>query len=192
MNGESLPPLFGTLREIARETARRLGKEVRLHLAGALPDRNADEIARIREALAQALRNAIDHGIESPSMRESAGKPRIGGIWVTFAEENGQTVVTVRDDGAGVDLSAVARKAVDLGIANASERLDARQTHAFLFHPGFSTKSAVTEISGRGIGLDIVRSVVDSFSGSAEIDTVRGEGTTLVLRIPRKNIATAA
>lgn len=184
--------LFPTLREIVRDTARRLGKDVRLHLSGEIRGRHENEISRIQDALVQALRNAIDHGIESAAVRAKAGKSAAGQIWVEFTEENAETVVTIRDDGAGVDLVAVSRKAVGLGIVDAPEALPAKESLALLFQPGFSTKKTVTEVSGRGIGLDIVQSVVESFAGKVEIDTTRGKGTTLVLRFGRKSTAAAA
>lgn len=188
----NLESVFPALREIVRETARRLGKDVRFHLAGKIYGRNKNELSRIQEALVQALQNAIDHGIESAVERTNAGKSATGQIWVEIFEENAETVVTIRDDGAGVDLAAVSRKAVGLGIVDSPGSLAVKESLALLFQPGFSTKKTVTEISGRGIGLDIVQTVVESFSGKVEIDTTRGKGTTLILRFSRENSAIAA
>jgi two-component system chemotaxis sensor kinase CheA len=187
-----LDSIFQTLREIARDTARRLGKDVRLHLAGEGAGWEGNDLSRLQEALVQVLQNAIDHGIEASDAREKIGKSRTGQIWVEFSEGNAESVVTVRDDGAGVDVAAVHRKAVGLGLVASPSALAAEDTLALLFQPGFSTKKTVTEVSGRGIGLDIVQSVADSFSGKVEIDTTRGKGTTLILRFPRKTRATAA
>ena len=188
----SLEPTFHHLREIARDTARRLGKEVRLHLSGKVADWDPRDLSRLQDALVQILQNAIDHGIEPARIREKAGKPAAGQIWIDFTNERDETVVTVRDDGAGVDLAAVARKAIGLGIIASADTLAAREALALLFQPGFSTKKTVTEVSGRGIGLDIVQVAAEAFSGKAEIDTTRGKGTTIQIRFPTKKRALAA
>ncbi len=180
------------LRDTVRETSRSLGKDVRLHVEGDAHEWNDEDLSRLREALAHAVRNAIDHGIESPKVRSKSGKNPVGRIDLRFASEENATVVTVEDDGAGVDLDAVSRKAARLGLVVSTEALAARESLALLFEPGFSTKKTVTEISGRGIGLDLVQSVAISFGGAVEIDTAHGKGTKLVLRLPRKKPAKAA
>lgn len=180
------------LRDIARETSRRLGKEVRLHVEGEAREWDDAELSRLRDALVQAVRNAIDHGIETAEIRAKSGKNPIGRIDVRFTEEDGASVVTIEDDGAGVDVATVARKAASLGLLATTEGLPEKDSLAFLFHPGFSTKETVTEISGRGIGLDLIRSVANSLGGGAEIDTTRGKGMKLTLRFSRKTRAKAA
>ncbi len=183
---------FHILREMGRDTARRLGKDVRLHLASELPQWRGPDLSRLGDALVQAVQNAIDHGIEPTAIREKSGKSSTGQIWVTFREEAEELLIVIRDDGAGVDLAAVNRKAVGLGLVGVETKLETRDTLALLFQPGFSTKKTVTEVSGRGVGLDIVQATAETFSGKVEIDTARGIGTTLTLRFPRENHAHAA
>ena len=194
MNSKSVPieTTLECLREVARETARRLGKKVRLHFAGDAPDWVGPELSRVQEALVQMIRNAIDHGIEFPETREKAGKPPVGEISIAFREEDGHVVVRIRDDGAGVDSRAVARRASQLGLVDVERTLAPHETLDLLFEPGFSTRESVNEVSGRGIGLDIVRENIESLGGKVEIDTTRGAGTTIMLRIPRKTAAEAA
>jgi two-component system chemotaxis sensor kinase CheA len=188
----SLEPTFHRLREVSRDTARRLGKEVRLHLSGKIADFDPRDLGRLQDALVQILQNAIDHGIEPVEIREKAGKPAAGQIWIEFSDQGQETIVSVRDDGAGVDLTAVTRKAIGLGLVSSTKTLPTGEALALLFQPGFSTKQTVTEVSGRGIGLDIVQATVDRFSGKVEIDTTRGKGTTIQIRFPTKNHAFAA
>jgi two-component system chemotaxis sensor kinase CheA len=180
------------VREVARDTARRLGKEIDFHFSGEAPGWVTADFSRVQAALIQAVRNAIDHGIESKAVREKKGKSPIGQIWLDFTESGEETVIQIRDDGAGIDFGAVRRKAIGLGLVPATARPTPRETFALLFEPGFSTKNKATEVSGRGVGLDIVLSVTDSFSGKVEIDTTRGKGCTLTLRLPRRNRALVA
>jgi two-component system chemotaxis sensor kinase CheA len=194
VNPKSVPieTTLESLREVAHETARRLGKKVRLHFAGDAPDWAGPELSLVQEALVQTIRNAIDHGIESPETREKAGKPPVGEISIAFTEEAGHVVVRVRDDGVGVDSRAVARRATQLGLVDAGHTLAPNEALDLLFEPGFSTRDSVSEVSGRGIGLDVVRENIESLDGNVEIDTTRGAGTTVTLRIPRKTAAEAA
>ncbi len=169
-----------------RDLARQLGKQVRFQILGESVAVDRDILRKLEAPLNHILRNALDHGIEVPSQREAAGKPPGGQLTLEARHHAGLLTVEVRDDGQGIDPESVRRKVVDRGLAN--ETMAAGMTHEelfeFLFLPGFTTASQVTEVSGRGVGLDVVRSMVQEVSGTVRVASVPGQGTTFTLRLP--------
>ncbi|MFM1997152.1 MAG: hypothetical protein RLZZ111_1539 [Planctomycetota bacterium] len=174
------------LPRMVRDMARSLGKQVRLEIRGEQTGVDRDILDRLEAALAHLIRNALDHGIEPPERREAAGKPAVGTVVLEARHRAGMLAITVTDDGAGVDQVAVRAAAVARGLVpeggpaclNDPELLD------LLFHPGFSTRSSVTDISGRGVGLDAVRSFVKACGGSVRLTTVPDRQTTFSLQLP--------
>lgn len=171
---------------LVRDTARSLGKPVRLEITGKDTEVDRDILEKLEAPLTHLLRNAVDHGIEPPAVRATTDKPPEGTIRLDARHRGGMLSITIVDDGAGIDIERLRQKVVDRGHSNAS--MAARMTEAelleFLFLPGFSTASQVTEISGRGVGLDVVQDTVRKVGGSVQIKSTLGTGTTFHLMLP--------
>jgi two-component system chemotaxis sensor kinase CheA len=162
------------------------GKKVRLEMEGKQTELDKTLIEAIRDPLAHVLRNCIDHGLEPPSQRKDAGKAVEGRVVLRAFHEGGQVNIEVSDDGAGVDLMAVKEKAMERGLITADEARDMSDQDAieFIFLPGFSTAKAITSISGRGVGMDVVRTNVAKIGGKVSLSSEPGVGTTIKIRIP--------
>jgi two-component system chemotaxis sensor kinase CheA len=132
------------------------------------------------------LRNAADHGLEQTAARISSGKPEVGSIFLDAYQEGNNVVIEVRDDGAGVDVDAVKRKAIERGIItfDQGENMTEKDIIDLLFHAGFSTSEVISDVSGRGVGLDVVKSKIEALSGEVEVRSTRGEGSTWLVRLP--------
>jgi two-component system, chemotaxis family, sensor kinase CheA len=171
---------------VVRDLAVALGKQARLETDGEDTELDRSIIEAIKDPLAHLVRNAIDHGIESPQERTAAGKPEEGVVLVRAYHEGGQVTIEVTDDGRGIDTTAIRTKAVEHGVipADQASRLSERQVIDLLFIPGFSTADHVTTLSGRGVGMDVVRTNIERVGGSIDVTGERGRGTTLKIRIP--------
>jgi two-component system chemotaxis sensor kinase CheA len=174
------------LPRVAREVAERVGKKVEVELHGAELELDRSILDRLADPLVHLLRNAVDHGLESPEARRLAGKPEVGRIAIEARRERDMIQIAVRDDGGGIDLDAVRRRAVEAGLLphHVAEDLPPDQVAALIFHAGLSTASAVSEISGRGVGMDAVRATTESLGGTVEVVSTRGLGTSLILSVP--------
>jgi two-component system chemotaxis sensor kinase CheA len=170
----------------ARDVAQRCGKKVEVEIRGGELELDRSILDRLSDPLVHLLRNAVDHGIEAPEVRAAAGKPEHGRIAIDARREKDTIRIAVADDGAGMDLEGVRRRAVEVDIvpADLAEDLTPEQLLALVFRPGFSTARRVSEISGRGVGMDAVRNTVESLGGSVELTTERGRGTTTTLIVP--------
>ena len=171
---------------MVRDVSRQLGKDVRLEIAGGDVPVDRDILARLEAPLNHIIRNAVDHGIELPEVRRAAGKPEQARIVVEARHHAGQLQVRVVDDGRGIDPDAIRRKVVERGMqaADVAARLGERELFDFLFLPGFSTAKQVTELSGRGVGLDVVHQMVTSTSGTVRVESRVGAGTTFSMQLP--------
>lgn len=169
-----------------RDLARSLGKEVRLEIVGDQTQVDRDILEKLEAPLQHLLRNALDHGIEFPEERIAAGKPREGTIWLEARHSAGMLLVTVRDEGRGIDVEAVRRAVVARQLTNAetAANLSDAEVLEFLFLPGFSMKANVTDISGRGVGLDVVQVTTKQLRGSIRISSQPGRGTTFQIQLP--------
>jgi two-component system chemotaxis sensor kinase CheA len=175
---------FERLARVVRDAARGLSKEVDFQMTGGEIELDQSVLDALVDPLVHLLRNAVDHAMESPSEREAAGKPRKGSVLLEILRERSSVRIVVRDDGRGIKREAVAARARDLGfLADTADPSDEEIFH-FLFQPGFSTSQAVTELSGRGVGLDVVAERVRSLGGAIEMSTTEGAGTTFTLRVP--------
>ncbi len=172
------------LRRIVRQTASELGKPVELELHNIEGEMDRSVLERIVPSLEHLIRNAIDHGIEVPERRSAAGKPDTGRVSITFSREAGDVVIQLADDGCGLDLAAIRSKAESLGLLNPDAAIGEQDLTQLIFHPGFSTSSAVSQISGRGIGMDVVDSELRQLGGSVSPRSREGEGTEFTLRLP--------
>ena len=174
------------LPRMARTVARQGGKNVEVEIRGGELELDRSILDRLSDPLVHLVRNAVDHGIEPPEQRRAAGKPETGAVWIDAQREKDSIRIAVRDDGGGMDLERVRSRAVEAGLVHPdiAEDLPADQLAAFVFHPGFSTAESVSEISGRGVGMDAVRVTLESLGGSVEFVTERGRGTTTTLTVP--------
>jgi two-component system, chemotaxis family, sensor kinase CheA len=178
--------VFSKMPRMVRDLSQALDRRVRLEMEGQETELDKSLLEAIKDPLTHAVRNALDHGIESPAARRAAGKPPEGTLRLRAAQEGSHVIVEISDDGAGIDVEKVRAKAVERGLISA-ERAGAqseRELLQLIFLPGFSTASSVTNVSGRGVGMDVVRTNVERIGGKVEIDSRAGKGTTLRLRIP--------
>ena len=178
--------IFDLFPRMVRDLAREQGKEVALHIVGADTEVDRQVLETMKDPLIHLLRNAVDHGIEPPDRREAAGKPRRGTVRLQAAQNGNTIVLEVADDGAGIDLEAVRRAAIARGLLTAQEAagLSDRETVQLIFRSGLSTLPQVTDLSGRGVGLDVVRENLKRLHGIVKVDTAPGQGTTFTLTLP--------
>jgi len=178
--------LFRRFPRVVRDVAKLCGKDVALEVSGEHTDLDKGILDALAEPLTHLVRNAVDHGIEPANDRISAGKPARGTVSLNAFHQGTQVVLEVRDDGHGVDLDLVRDQAVRNGLLKADEaqRFHPQDLLNLIFEPGFSTASEITEISGRGVGMDVVRTVLDRLKGTIQITSVKGKGTTIQLRVP--------
>ncbi len=184
--------VFARLPRLVRDTAAKLGKDVELVLSGGDTELDRTVVDALGDPLTHLVRNAIDHGFESPPERIAAGKSAVGRLLVSARQAGGGVVITVRDDGAGVDAQRVARRAHERGLLLPGEELTSEQAHEMLFTPGFSTAREVGDISGRGVGLDAARDVVRALGGDVVIHSEPGVLTHAEIRLPLTLAITSA
>ncbi len=178
--------VFRRFPRLVRDVARTCGKDVTLEISGQDTDLDKSILDALAEPLSHLVRNAIDHGIETPEARVAAGKPAQGTIKLNAFHQGNQIVIECSDDGAGIDQFKLVSKAVERSVLthDEAERLSDADALHLIFHPGLSTAEQVTEISGRGMGMDIVKSVIERLKGSVLIDSKPGQGTTFLLKVP--------
>jgi chemotaxis protein histidine kinase CheA/ActR/RegA family two-component response regulator len=179
-----LQSLVSRLYRAARTSALKEGKEIEFFVEGGGTEVDRKIIEEIEGPLLHIVRNAVNHGIERPEVRERAGKPRVGRLLVAAAYEGNQVVISVRDDGAGIDPKRIRQAAVARGLVDRNASLSDREAIDLIFRPGMTTTDTVTEESGRGVGLDVVRDAVVRLRGSVEVDSMPGEGSTFTLKFP--------
>lgn len=179
-----LGPTFRQHIRTVRDLAAAYGKQARLVIEGADVEVDTAVIEQIRDPLTHMVRNALDHGIEAPEARRAAGKDPCGNLSLRAYHEAGSVVIELTDDGAGLDRERIEERARALGLLAAPEKLGDGELFQLIFAPGFSTVEAVTELSGRGVGMDVVRRSVEALRGSASLDSRRGRGTSITIRLP--------
>ncbi|MDX5371711.1 MAG: Hpt domain-containing protein [Pseudomonadaceae bacterium] len=176
--------LVPRLRRIVRQVAAELGKQVEFHVGNAEGEMDRTVLERIVAPLEHMLRNAVDHGIEPADKRRAAGKSEVGNIRLSLGREGGDILLTLADDGGGIRLDAVKRKAIERGLMDEGSDLTDHEILQFILEAGFSTAEKVTQISGRGVGMDVVHSEVKQLGGSMSIESTVGEGTRFLIRLP--------
>jgi two-component system chemotaxis sensor kinase CheA len=178
--------IFSKMPRIVRDLSQSLGRRVRLQMEGQETELDKSLLEAIKDPLTHAVRNSLDHGIEPPEVRQAAGKDPEGTLRLRAVQEGSHVVIEVSDDGAGIAVEKVRQKAVERGLITPERaaHLVERELLQLVFLPGFSTAAAVTNVSGRGVGMDVVRTNVEKIGGKVEIDSRAGKGTTLRLRIP--------
>ncbi|WP_329854568.1 chemotaxis protein CheA [Stenotrophomonas pavanii] len=178
--------VFSRFPKVARDVARSLKKEVDLELIGAETELDRNLVEALADPLVHLVRNAIDHGVEMPDLREAQGKPRIGHVRLSAQQEGDYVSIEVQDDGAGIDPEKLRAKAREKGLIDpeAAARLSSEECLHLVFLPGFSTKQQVTDISGRGVGMDVVQSRIRELSGQIQIQSELGRGSRFLIRVP--------
>ncbi|MFQ5642643.1 MAG: Hpt domain-containing protein [Thiogranum sp.] len=176
--------LAARMRRIVRQTAHELGKKAELELSGAEGEMDRTVVDRIVAPIEHMLRNALSHGIETPEERERAGKPQTGTIKITLERESSDVVLRIADDGAGIRMDAIRSKAIERGLMKADSDLTDNEVLQFILETGFSTAEKVTQVAGRGVGMDVVNSEVKQLGGSLHIDSEPLKGTTFTVRLP--------
>jgi two-component system chemotaxis sensor kinase CheA len=180
-------PIGGTFtrfKRLVRDLGAELGKDVVLVSEGGETELDKTVIDQLNDPLVHLVRNSIDHGIESPAVRQAIGKPGKGRITLSAKHSGANVVLTVADDGAGLDVSRIRAKAVEKGLISEHAELTEREIHALVFEPGFSTAQEVSSVSGRGVGMDVVRQAIDALRGSIEVHSEEGKGTSFSVKLP--------
>ncbi|HUJ16996.1 MAG TPA: chemotaxis protein CheA [Nitrospirota bacterium] len=186
MNIRMLPigTTFSRFKRIVRDLSVELGKEIEMTADGAETELDKTVIERLSDPLVHIIRNCIDHGIEQPAVRQAAGKPRQGTIHLSAVHSGAHVLIRVEDDGAGLDVSAIRAKALERGLIQPHDELSERQVMELILAPGFSTAKSVTGVSGRGVGMDVVKKAIDGLRGSIEVTSAPRRGTAILLKIP--------
>jgi len=178
-----LGTVFGRFRRVCRELEERLGKRIALRISGEETEMDKGMVERLVDPLTHVLRNALDHGVESPEEREAKGKSPVAAVRLAASHQGGEVVIEVSDDGRGLDRDAILARARERGLS-VSESPSDEDVWALIFEPGFSTANAVTDVSGRGVGMDVVRRNVAELGGRVELRSAPGAGTTVRIRLP--------
>lgn len=183
---QPIKKVFGRFPRVVRDLARSLKKEVNLELHGEETDLDKNLVEALADPLVHLVRNAVDHGVESPDERVAAGKSRTGTVVLSAEQEGDHILLTIEDDGKGMDPEVLRRKAVEKGMMDedAAARLDDRACFNLIFAPGFSTKTEISDVSGRGVGMDVVKTRIAQLNGAVEIDSLKGRGSRIVIKLP--------
>jgi len=183
---QPIKKVFGRFPRVVRDLSRTLNKEICLEMVGEETDLDKNLVEALADPLVHLVRNSIDHGIEAPEAREAAGKPRTGTIVLSAKQEGDHILLSIKDDGAGMNADKLRRKAVEKGVIDeeVAARLDAKECYNLIFLPGFSTKSEISDISGRGVGMDVVKTRITQLNGSVEVDSAEGVGTEIIIKLP--------
>ncbi|MCZ6680352.1 MAG: chemotaxis protein CheA [Candidatus Poribacteria bacterium] len=178
--------VFKKFPRIVRDIARDLNKEVKLSLSGEDTELDKTIVDVISEPLVHLIRNSVDHGLETPEEREAAGKPRQGNVWLSASHAGNQIIIEIVDDGKGIDEKVIGAKAVEKGIVTPEQLAEMSHNDILdlIFIPGFSTATQVSKLSGRGVGMDVVRTTVRNFNGSIDLESQLGKGTHISLKLP--------
>ena len=175
---------FSKFRRLVRDLSSELGREINLTTIGAETELDKTVIEKLNDPMVHLIRNALDHGVEPPEVRLAAGKNREGSIHLEAEHSGAHVLIRVRDDGAGIDKEKIRKKAVERGLMVEGADISDEELYSFIFTPGFSTAVVVSSVSGRGVGMDVVRTNIDALRGVVDVRSVVGKGTTVTLKIP--------
>jgi two-component system chemotaxis sensor kinase CheA len=178
--------VFGRFPRVVRDLARNLKKEVDLVMHGEETDLDKNLVEALADPLVHLVRNSVDHGVESPEEREKVGKSRRGSVVLSAAQEGDHILLSIEDDGRGMDADVLRKKAVERGMMDedAAARLEDKECYNLIFHPGFSTKTEISDVSGRGVGMDVVKTRIAQMNGSVEVDSALGNGSKITIKLP--------
>ena len=176
--------LFSRFPRVVRDLADRSGKEIELRIIGQETRLDRTIVERLNDPMIHLIRNAVDHALEHPQERLEKGKPRVGRITLSAGHEGDRVAIRVEDDGRGLDREKIVRKGIALGMVPTGTPADDPRVVSLIFEPGFSTRDTVSELSGRGVGLDVVRDAVRALRGSVAVESTPGKGTAFIFRLP--------
>jgi two-component system chemotaxis sensor kinase CheA len=175
---------FSRFRRVVRDVSKELGKEIELRITGGETELDKTVVEKINDPLTHLIRNALDHGIESPAVRVEQGKPATGTVFLNAYHDSGHIVIQIRDDGAGLDPERIRTKAENLGMVQPDQQMSRQDIFRLIFEAGLSTKQQASDLSGRGVGMDVVRRNIEALRGTVELDSELGEGTTVTIHLP--------
>ncbi|WP_153306452.1 chemotaxis protein CheA [Desulfogranum japonicum] len=175
---------FGKFRRLVRDLSAELGREVNLVTRGGDTELDKTVIEKLDDPLVHLIRNSLDHGIEPPSVRQAAGKPPLGELIMEAEHSGAYVIIRIKDDGNGIDREKIRKRAIERNLMDEGDVLSDSELYSFIFSPGFSTAQVVSSVSGRGVGMDVVRTNIESLRGSVDVESQEGEGTTVTLKIP--------
>ena len=183
---QPIKKVFGRFPRLVRDLARQLKKEINLELVGEETDLDKNLVEALADPLVHLVRNAVDHGIETPEEREASGKSRGGRVVLSAEQEGDHILLSISDDGKGMDPQVLRAKAVEKGLMDrdAAERLSESDCYNLIFAPGFSTKTEISDVSGRGVGMDVVKTKISQLNGSINIFSAKGQGSKIVIKVP--------
>ena len=183
---QPIKKVFGRFPRVVRDLARSLEKEINLELVGEETDLDKNLVEALSDPLVHLVRNSVDHGVETPDIREAAGKSRKGTIVLSAKQEGDHILLSITDDGAGMDANVLRNKAIEKGMmdADSASRLSDNDAFNLIFDAGFSTKEAISDVSGRGVGMDVVKTKISQLNGSIQILSAKGEGTRIEIKVP--------
>ncbi|MEH6595094.1 MAG: chemotaxis protein CheA [Colwellia polaris] len=183
---QPIKKVFGRFPRVVRDLARSLNKEIKLILEGEDTDLDKNLVEALADPLVHLVRNSVDHGIESPEKRVAAGKSREGIVVLSASQEGDHILLTIRDDGAGMNANKLKEIAIERGVldVDAAARMSDKEAFSLIFAPGFSTKTEISEVSGRGVGMDVVKTKITQLNGTVNIDSEMGVGTILEIKVP--------
>lgn len=183
---QPIKKVFGRFPRVVRDLARSLNKDIKLVLEGEETDLDKNLVEALADPLVHLVRNSVDHGIEEPAVREAKGKPREGTVTLSASQEGDHILLTIKDDGAGMNAEKLKQIAIERGVldADAAARMPDKEAFSLIFAPGFSTKTEISEVSGRGVGMDVVKTKITQLNGSVNIDSELGVGTVLEITVP--------
>ncbi len=183
---QPIKKVFGRFPRVVRDIARSLKKEINLELQGEETDLDKNLVEALADPLVHLVRNAVDHGIEMPDARVKAGKPRTGTVVLAAEQEGDHILLTIQDDGGGMDPAVLRGKVIEKGLmdADSAARLTDKECYDLIFMPGFSTKAEISDVSGRGVGMDVVKTRISQLNGTVDIDSVKGRGTIIIIKVP--------
>ena len=183
---QPIKKVFGRFPRLVRDLARQLKKEINLELVGEETDLDKNLVEALADPLVHLVRNAVDHGVEMPDEREAAGKPRMGRVVLSAEQEGDHILLSISDDGKGMDPAVLRAKAVEKGLMDkdAADRLSESDCYNLIFAPGFSTKTEISDVSGRGVGMDVVKTKIAQLNGSINIFSTQGQGSKIVIKVP--------
>ncbi|WP_313284482.1 chemotaxis protein CheA [Stutzerimonas kunmingensis] len=183
---QPIKKVFGRFPRLVRDLARSLKKEINLELVGEETDLDKNLVEALADPLVHLVRNAVDHGIEMPEEREAAGKPRTGRVVLSAEQEGDHILLIISDDGKGMDANVLRAKAVEKGMLekDAADRLSDLECYNLIFAPGFSTKTEISDVSGRGVGMDVVKTKISQLNGTVNVFSTKGQGSRVVIKVP--------
>lgn len=183
---QPIKKVFGRFPRLVRDLARQLKKEINLELVGEETDLDKNLVEALADPLVHLVRNAVDHGIETPEEREASGKQRGGKVVLSAEQEGDHILLSISDDGKGMDAEILRAKAVEKGLLDkdAADRLNEFECYNLIFAPGFSTKTEISDVSGRGVGMDVVKTKINQLNGTVNVFSVKGQGSKIVIKVP--------